>query len=363
MRDLCSVKTNPNNLLALFAALCGACVTLHGQSPGRDPFSFSGAYVGDLYANTAGGLGTGAGYMGMGNIKIGFDTGKAGWWKGGGFFVNGASIHGKSLSETFSGDLQIASNIDAGEHVYLHELWVRQRAGSVTLTMGLQDLNADFMVSEGAGRFINSSFGVPPVIATGIPVPIFPLTGPGLSVVWEIDERWTLQGALFDGKQTSFEHNPHNLHWSFCHDDGMLTMSEIHFRGRYKLGAYYHSADKNYGFYALADQPLGERVSLFGQLALAPKGKNENNYYFGAGANLSGVFDSGGRDEMGVALAHAGLHDTGHRHETALEFYYKYTVSENIALQPDIQYIINPSGTGDKLKNALAGILRLRIDF
>jgi porin len=255
------------------------------HSEAQGPFTFGASYLGDAYYNATGGLATGGGFMGMGNITMGFDTRRAGWWRGGEFFVNGASIHGKSLTENYLGDLQVASNIDAGEHAYLHELWFRQLLGPVSLTLGLQDLNAEFMVSEGAGEFVNSSFGVPPVIATGVPVPIFPLTGLGFAACWDIDGSWTVRAALFDGNQTAFDHNPHNLHWSFSRRDGVLAMGEVHFDGRFKFGSYYHSADRNYGFYALIDQQVGQRVGLFGQLAVAPKGKNDNNYSIGLGAN------------------------------------------------------------------------------
>ncbi len=343
--------------LTLFAA--AVSLAAHAQPEKQNPFSFEGSYVGDAYYNTTGGLKTGGGFMGMGNIMVGFDTEKARLWRGGSFFVNGASIHGKSLTENYLGDMQVASNIDAGEHAYLHELWFRQRLGNLALTLGLQDLNAEFMVSEGAGEFVNSSFGVPPVIATGIPVPIFPLTGLGASVRWDIGDKWAVQGALFDGDQTPFDRNPHNIRWSFAKDDGLLTMGEVHYGGRFKLGAYYHSADENYGFYALADQPVSERLSLFGQLAVAPKSKNENNYSVGLGAN----YFISERHALGLAATHAGLHAADHKHETAVELYYKYTLNDYIALQPDFQYIINPSGAEMKLDNALVGMLRLHINF
>ncbi|MDR0954756.1 MAG: carbohydrate porin [Rikenellaceae bacterium] len=341
--------------------LVAASVSLAAQAQAEkaNPLSFEGSYVGDSYYNMTGGLATGGGFMGMANLTVGFDTEAAGWWRGGSFFVNGASIHGKSLTENYLGDMQVASNIDAGEYAYLHELWYRQQLGAVSITLGLQDLNAEFMVSEGAGEFLNSSFGVPPVIATGIPVPIFPLTGLGVSARWEIGEQWAVQAALFDGNQTPFDRNPHNIRWRFGRDDGLLTMGEVHYDGRFKAGAYYHSADGNYGFYALADQPLTDRLSLFGQLAIAPKSKNDNNYSIGLGAN----WFIAEQHALGLAATYAGLHAADHRHETALELYYKFTLNDHIALQPDFQYILNPSGTETKLPNALVGMLRVYMNF
>jgi len=355
----------------------------------ENPFSFEVAYVGDVYGNAAGGLKTGGNYMGMSNLKIGFDTEKARWWKGGSFFINGASIHGKSLSEDFAGDLQVASNIDAGTHIYMHELWFKQDFEKFSFTVGLQDLNADFLASENAGEFINSSFGVPPVVSGNLPVPIFPLTGLGISAKWNINDKFVWQTAFFDGNQTSFKNNPHNLHWKFCKDDGILIITEFHSRlkikekeGIYKLGTYYHSSlnefdeetqtknnvfKNNYGFYFIGDQIVFEqenhKIGLFAQVAAAPKSKNEHAYYLGFGTNYYGIFSRKGKDILGLAVANLGLHRTSHKHETTLELYYKYQLTENIAIQPDIQYIINPSGTDEKLSNALVGILRLHIDF
>jgi porin len=338
--------------IVLAVALC--CMAGHGHSQ----FTFEASYIGDAYHNARGGLARGGGFMGMGNIRVGFDTGAAGLWSGGTLFVNGATIHGHSLTENFLGDLQVASNIDAGEHAYLHELWYRHTLGPVTMTAGLQDLNAEFMVSEGGGEFVNSSFGTPSVIALGVPVPIFPLTGLGAAVRWDISDRWAVQGALFDGVQTDFERNPHNLRWALGRGEGALAMGEVHFEGRYKAGAYYHSMDRNYGFHFSVDQPLGDRVGLFGQAVLSPQRLNDNNFYLGLGGNLRGVFSRKQRDALGLAIAHAALHRADHGYETAVEFYYRYDITENITLQPDFQYIVNPSGSDTPLSNALVGIFR-----
>ena len=379
----------------LFILLSGIFQLSYGQYDSlpkkENPFHFEMSYIGDVYGNAAGGLKRGGSYMGMGNLKIGFDTEKARWWKGGSFFINGASIHGKSLSENFAGDLQVASNIDAGTHVYMHELWFRQDFEKCSFTLGLQDLNADFMVTENGGEFINSSFGVPPVVSGNIPVPIFPLTGLGVSAIWNINYRFTLQAAVFDGCQKSFEHNPYNLQWNFCKDDGVFAVTEFHGKfnikelgGTYKLGGYYHSGlnefdeetrtvntvfKNNYGFYLIADQTVFERESqkldLFTQIAFTPKKGNENehNHYVGFGANLFGIFSKEKNDALGFAVAYVGLQTSAHKHETALELYYKWQFNKNFTIQPDIQYIINPSGMGEKLPDALLGILRLRVNF
>lgn len=334
----------------------------------ENTFDFEASYVADAYANLRGGLQTGGDYMGMANLRMGFDTEKAGWWRGGRAFVNGASIHGRSLSQRLAGDLQVASNIDAGEHVYLHELWYAQQLGCVELRAGLQDANVQYMNSENACQFLNSSFGVPPVLSGGQPMPIFPLTGLGFSAAWSTG-KWTVQAAVFDGCPLPFEQNPHNLRWSLDRKSGVLAMGEVHARlggGGYKLGTYYHSQQRNYGFYALIDQPVwragARHLDLFGQLALSPSAE-QHAYYGGLGANLFGVF-APERDAVGLAVAALDLRRAVHRGETAVEFYYRYTFADgHFCFQPDVQYIINPAGTTEHLKNALLAILRMTVTF
>jgi len=364
---------------------------IHDSAQKEPPFLLEASYIGDVYANIAGGLKTGGGYMGMGNLKIGFDTEKARWWKGGCLFINGATIHGKSLSENFTGDLQVASNIDAGTHVYLHEFWFRQEFKTASFTVGLQDMNAEFMVCENGAEFINSSFGVPPVVSENIPVPIFPLTGLGISAKWNISPKIRWQAAVFDGCQTPFENNPHNLSWRVCKNEGLLLIAEFHANirihhldGTYKIGYIYHSGFKELekesqegtsvfrhskGIYALIDQTVmhneekNRRIGLFTQIAFCRNNKMKPTYYFGLGANCHGIFNPRGHDILGLAIAHVHLNGKSRPHETALELFYKWKFNENVSIQPDLQYIIHPSLTEKPLKNALACLFRLHIDI
>ena len=97
--------------LLLFAALSLTIGTKANNSSSEgstitvSPFEFEASYIGDFYGNATGGIKTGAGFLGMANLKIGFNTETAGWWKGGSFFANGASTHGnrqpKTLPATF----------------------------------------------------------------------------------------------------------------------------------------------------------------------------------------------------------------------------------------------------------------------
>lgn len=358
-------------------------------------FTQEASYVGDFARNLTGGKKRGAAYLGMANLKIGFLTEKIGLWKGGEIFANGAVTHGGTPSCELLGDFQVASNLEAGNHIYLHELWYKHSAGIAEITIGIQDLNAEFVNSETGSLFLNSSLGIPSLIANNIPAPIFPLTSLGIAAKFQLEENVLLQAALFDGLPEHFERNQYNLAWDLDGDNGALIFSELQLSnpinnlpGKFKIGGYYHSKlltrneetgisetvfNNNYGFYLIADQTIwkdehNRGLGVFAQFAVSPKGININNYYLGCGINYRGIFSKSCDDVLGLGIAHAGLahvvlNNTHIDHETTIEFFYRALITENLFVQPDFQYIINPSGTERKLDNAVVAFVRFGINL
>jgi len=357
----------------------------------RKPFTFEVSYVGDFFSNMKGGQRQGSGYLGMLNLFVGFDIEKAGWWQGGQLFLHGASTHGATPTATFIGDLQTASNIEAGDHLYVQELWYSQTLGPTQWVIGAQDLNVEFLVSETGSMFLNSSFGIPALVSYNMPVPIFPLTTVGLTGRWFINDQFYTKLAVYDGKPTSFDDNKHNLGWHFNNDEGVLVISETgittkvgELDGSYKLGFIYHSGleevdeatgekttvyDYNYGIYGLCDQKIWQSSSsqryltLFLQASLSPEEHNSIPYYWGGGFRLNGLFKSSGDDVLGLAFAHSDLQNMVEKHETAIELSYQLPLGDHFFVQPDFQYIINPAGTDVQLDNAMVAFCRVGINF
>lgn len=342
----------------------------------QHPFSFEASYVGDVLGNMSGGLDRKAGYLGMANIAVGFDTEKANWWKGGEAFVKFSNTHGSEPTADFVGDFQTVSNIEAGNASTLYELWFKQSFGKFSFVAGLQDLNVNFAASENAGLFINSSFGIHPTIASNTAVPIFPITAWGLDLHWNIGEDYLWHTAIFDG--TPDEISPYNTEWSLGKKDGLLAITEFELgksliagrSGSYKLGAYYHQHEdeesetmRNGGVYLVADQDISDQLSLFAQVGISPKEENVNKQYYALGLNWKNIWESRPKDMLGFAVAHASLSHSAVASETVLELIYNFQLNENIYLRPDIQYVINPAGTGEKINNALVGILRFGVEF
>lgn len=351
-------------------------------------FSYEFSYIGDALNNFSGGIRSGSCFLGFASVKIKFDTKSGGFWENGTVFLNASNTHGALPSAIFLGDYQISSNIQAGDHSYIQELWYKQSIGNFDLTAGLQDLNVEFINSSVSSNFINSSFGVMPILSGNLPSPIFPLTSLGLTAKWSFSENMKILAAVYDGSPTDFNSNKYNLTWDINEDDGLFSISELQLSSDlfgkeaiYKIGLFYHNHyeksldnnteetvfDKNYGIYFITDQNIWEsenkvkNITGFIQLGLVPKEQNKNYIYSGFGVNYNGIFNNK-NDYLGIAVANA-VFKNEIKSETTIEFTYKAHLTDNISLQPDIQYIINPAGEDRNLDNAFVGIIRLGFRF
>ncbi|MBN2788484.1 MAG: carbohydrate porin [Paludibacteraceae bacterium] len=346
------------------------------SSQNTSAFSYTASYTGDMVNNLNGGIKTGTNYLGMAHIGLGFDTEKARWWKGGEFCIDFMNTHGDTPSANLIGDIQIASNIEAGNLSVLYELWYKQRFGKIAVTVGLQDMNSNYAVTENGGLFVNSSFGVHTVMSDNITLPIFPITALGLNFQWQINNYSNWQITFFDGTPNS--RNNYNTNWIVGKEDGYLIVSEFHLakslikekNGNYKISGYYHQHKssilgyhENGGIYFIGDQDINKNISIFSQIGYSPNKINIHNHFYSLGINYKEFSKKRTDDMLGLAVAYFGSDNASITHETTIELTYKMVLNEHLYIQPDIQYIINPAGTENKLNNALVGIVRFGMEL
>jgi porin len=369
--------------------------TLNGYSQSGDvdrasALQLNATYKGDFVSNLHGGITTGSTYLGLADLFIRINTEKAGLWKGGEFLIRGANSHGGEPSAFLVGDFQGITNIEAGNHTFLYELWFKQSIWNVTATIGLQDMNAEFANSEVSAFFLNSSFGIHSVIADNISVPIFPITKPGITFCGNITRKLTLKTAIYKGCPVDFDTNPYNLDWDVNYEKGFLGITE----GQYswtgiqeksnvlKGGIFFHqhceesnmdhpemenNLSFDYGFYLVGEHEVfsnsdkSRTFKVFYQLGLSPR--NDNFGYFGTGCTYSGWLSSDGTDILGLAVADGLFNDAYGKDETTFELSYKVQLSHQIYLQPDLQYVVHPGGSDAQLKNATVGLMRLGMEF
>ncbi len=323
--------------------------------------TFTANYYGEVFANVQGGIKRGATYDGMFEPQVDVDLDKLLGWKGGSFHASMIEAHGPSISQGWTGNLMTVSSVLAAPPATrLYDLWLQQALfdDRLEVRVGIMNIDAEFITSQTASTFINSTFGWPGWTALELPggAPAYPLSAPGLLVKWQHQpEGFYLQGAVFDGDPT--DHNgsnspedsiPSGTVESFR--GGALIMVEAGYsvnQGKnakgppmtFELGGWYHTSDQfhdqrfdntgvplgspasngipldhhgDWGIYAVADATLyrttdGGGLSAFARVAGSPGDRNLISFYTDAGLTYKGLIPGRGEDTAGVAIAYARI--------------------------------------------------------
>ena len=152
----------------------------------------------------------------------------------------------------------------------------------------------------------------------------------------------------------------------------------------YRFGVYYDTGKfndlaedgktetGNYGFYVLAEQTVylesaggSQGLTLWASATLAPdEDINTFPYFLSGGMLYEGLIPGRDRDVAAFGAAYGSLSPEleGQDFEIALEWTYVYQLFPWLALQPDVQWIINPGGTGDT-PNALVAGVQISLDL
>ncbi len=365
-------------IIIIMSILCSLYLSSLAQEASikdESAFNFNTSYIGDAVGNLQGGIETGTAYLGFANIGLGFNTKKANWWNGGQFAISFGSTHGDEPSADLIGDIQTASNIEAGNLTFLYECWFKQKLQNLDITLGIQDVNTNYAVTANGGLFLNNSFGLHTAMSLYIPIPTYPTTALGANIQWNIADDYIWQIAFFDGTPNS--KNAYNTNLIIGKEDGYLIASEFQLeknivknnKGYYKIGGYYHqhnfaeSPHENSGLYIIADQNISKKIAIFSQIGLSLMRNNNKNDFFSLGLNFKDFSNKRVNDEIGFAVANLGVYSNDIKYETTIELTYKLIINNNLYLQPDIQYIINPAKTGVELDNALVGIIRFGFEL
>lgn len=361
-------------------------------------------YVGEGFENFSGGLRQGGIYEGTAKFGVGVNLDKLLGWEGATFYANVLLPHGSSLTQKFTGDFNVVSNIDTYDSLRLYKLWFQQNldGGKWSIRVGQIAADKECFVSDNSSLYFNNAFGTFPVFSANVPGPIFPLSSPGLRVRWAPSQAFSVVAMLFSGDVGTPADNPHNTDWQLHGHNGALSLVEMAYKthqgdndpglpGTFKLGGFYDSksfADQatgmahhgDYGMYAMADQVLyrestldkdeARGLSAFLRVGLAPQtDRNVVTLDSEAGLNYAGLLPSRPKDLTGIAFAFTRLgdpyvraNDGSSHHEAIIELTHLVVLSDHFSLQPDFQYIVNPGGVGG-LRNAFAGGLRFTLSY
>jgi porin len=331
----------------------------------RDQFAAEGitftmTYTGEMFANVSGGMKQGASYDGQLLPQVDVDLDKLLGWQGASFRVSMIQGHGPSLSSGWVGNIMGVSGVIAvPPATRLYNLWLEQKLFGDLLSVraGIMNVDAEFLTSETASLFMNTTFGWPGWLGVDLPGggPAYPLSGPGVRVRVNPQIPGTyIQAAVFSGDPTG--HNgsnslttgiPSGTVVSF--NGGAFIIAEAGYainqdKGAkgpplaYKLGGWYHSStqfqDQRYatdglsladpastgipldhtgdwGVYGVMDATLyqtdaGNNLSGFVRIgAGTPGDRNLVSFYTDAGLTYGGLIPGRDDDTAGIGVAFA----------------------------------------------------------
>jgi len=163
---------------------------------------FTFTYYGDAFANPIGGVTQGPGFDGRFGVIVDADLEKLAGWSGASFHASIHEIHGTQFSATNLQNLALVSGIEAPPSLRLFNLWIEQKLSSETnLRFGQFSAAQEFLVSQTAALFVNSTFGWPMLPAQDLPSggPAYPEATPGARLTWSPTDQITLRAAIFNG--------------------------------------------------------------------------------------------------------------------------------------------------------------------
>lgn len=328
---------------------------------------------------------SGKGYS-LFNLGVTLDTEGAGLWKGGKFFMLYQKKTGYGISgpNGAMGDYMGFDGWDWRQLNQISEYWYEQTLfdGKLRMKFGKQDSNTDFGYLNSGWDFMNSGFSVNPTT----PLPTYPDSQFGFMAEINPKEWLSIRNGIYSRYNVPFnitevEVKPMIKHlpgrymvgaWEMSDSTGMGVATGVDADGE----VLYNEFNRNFGCYCGFEQMVYKEnkkdendmqgLVVFGQFGMSPSNKNDVNRYCGAGLHYQGPIPKRDKDIAGIAVGSGNfaprLGDITSQvgSETVVEAFYRVHVNKWFYLQPDVQFIMNPSGT---YGNSVAIGLRSVITF
>jgi porin len=329
----------------------------------------------EVLGNPTGGIRQGAVYEGATLMGLTVDTEKAFGLSGGQFHASAWQIHGRGLTANNIGNLNVVSNVEATRATRLFELWYEQTLfdGLLSVRIGQQAADQEFIISQYAGLFINSSFGWPTLAGVTLPSggPAYPLATPAVRVKLQPRDDFSVLVGVYNGNPAGPGTGDPQLRdpsgTSFVLDGGVFAIAELQYSrnagkdaaglpGTYKLGAWYNSnsfADQRLGndylsladpastgvallrrndwsVYAVVDQMVwhapgaeaaDQGIGVFARVMGAPGDRNLISFFADVGVTWKGSIPGRDDDTVGLGVGYARIGSSARRLDTDYIYY------------------------------------------
>jgi porin len=371
------------------------------------------AFVTDVLGNPTGGRGRGLRESDELALSLTADLERLAGWAGARFQLSFSMRSGTSLSDSDIGNVFTVAQVCCGHtyrlvHVALEQSLLEER---VSLRGGRIAAGDEFLSSPLYGNFVQGAFNANPMgILFNVPMTAYPTATWGMRARVRPISQLSLMAGVYNGDPTLGDNDKHGVDWTMRGPLFAIAEVGVHLNqepgatglpGNYKIGGYYLAGevpdlhrdvhggsialsglppqmhDGTGGFYILLDQMIyrdggaGSQRGLtpFVSLLVAPNSSvNTMPFFANGGLVYQGLFPSRPHDTAAFGVAYgafsrqlarsqrdarsAGSGAGIQQYEIALELTYIVQATKWLQVQPDLQYIINPGGTG-RIPNAL----------
>lgn len=366
----------------------------------------------DVLSNVSGGLKRGTAWLGHTEARLELDLEKLLGWDSTTAYVHYHSDLGSKFNRDYVGshagvdNIEVATNTAQFYQAWIQRNWLEDR---ISVLAGLYATDSEFNVTDSSGLFLSPPYGVSNEIAqTGQNgPPIFPTGALAVRVKYTTaDQQFYVMGAVTDGVPGDPK-NPRGTHIKLGDGDGTLSIVEFGYTpqpsaaeaakpegqeeseifnktaiGFWRYSSPFDDVDptatkkhRSQGMYFIAERTLyqehdhpSQGLSSFIRFGTASEHTNHLDWTTSLGLRYRGLIAERGEDIAGVAVTvnHAGDRyrraNSGDASEIGWEMTYRAQIRPWLALQPTVQYIVNPD-MNPAVKNASVVGFRTEIDF
>lgn len=300
------------------------------------------------------------------------------------------STYGENINPAVGGRSQVLDDADFTEWFWIDQLWLRQsfHGGKYAIQAGYLDLQtvldrnayANSEDIQFMSQYLDNNNAI-----------ILLKVGLGAAFYYQPAPRWDLRMGVSDADNRIL-----NPGWSTLLDGGDSLLGYFQGGREYRLGGlpgatrigFYHDARsaREWGTTRVQKGHQGIFLSLDQKLYVEPSQPSQGlggfirygwhdgrvqafDHFYSAGFQYDGLWPDRPVDRTGLAfysLSPSGRYRTrvrpDARQETGIELYHQFQLFPWMTVTPDVQYILNPGGTG-RVDNAITANLRIRLIF
>ena len=369
----------------------------------NDGVLFSSTYTTDVLGNVSGGMKQGARYDHSVGWDVNFDLERFVGLLGTQFHISGLWRQGQNLSKAVIGNDIVTSTIYGHEQFRFYALYLEKDLFDKRLNIRAGRIAAgdDFASSPLYGAFVSNGVdGVPISIPINLFFTVYPTTTWGVRAKYNLNKDFYILSGIYDGDKGVEYDKFYGLDFSLRLKEGLAFAEELTYApdgglspaglpGHYKGGIYYNGAVKrdlysdingdsyavtnlprkkhigDFNVYIHADQMIyreketkDEGLTPLAVVTIGPDNMNKFPFFLMGGFVYKGLVPGRNDDLTAFEVIYAKYSDkikesqqsvgsSPQRYEMVFEFTQKIMITRWMYMQPDIQYIVQPGGTGN----------------